>query len=76
MKLKLKLFYLATVLILLALIGFLFLSVFFVIPLILYIIFLEYTYATIVKLIKISYKKGEFTYLNRYQELLYNLISN
>ena len=76
MKLKLKLFYLATVLILLALIGSLFLSVFFVIPLVLYIIFLEYTYMTIVKLIKISSKKGEFTYLNRYQELLYNLISN
>lgn len=76
MKLKLKLFYLVTVLILLALIGSLFLSIFFVIPLVLYIIFLEYTYATIVKLIKISSKKGEFTYLNRYQELLYNLISN
>jgi hypothetical protein len=76
MKLKLKLFYLVTVLILLALIGSLFLSVFFVIPLVLYIIFLEYTYMTIVKLIKISSKKGEFTYLNRYQELLYNLISN
>lgn len=76
MKLKLKLFYLVTILILLALIGSLFLSVFFVIPLVLYIIFLEYTYMTIVKLIKISSKKGEFTYLNRYQELLYNLISN
>ena len=76
MKLKLKLFYLVTILILLALIGSLFLSVFFVIPLVLYIIFLEYTYATIVKLIKVSSKNGEFTYLNRYQELLYNLISN
>lgn len=76
MKLKLKLFYLVTILILLALIGSLFLSIFFVIPLVLYIIFLEYTYTTIVKLIKISSKKGEFTYLNRYQELLYNLITN
>ena len=76
MKLKLKLFYLVTILILLALVGSLFLSVFFMIPLILYMIFMEYTYATIVKLIKISSKKGEFTYLNRYQELLYNLISN
>ena len=76
MKLKLKLFYLVTTLILLALIGSLFLSVLFVIPLVLYIIFLEYTYVTIVKLIKVSSKKGEFLYLNRYQELLYNLMSN
>lgn len=76
MKPKLKLFYLVTILILLALIGSLFLSIFFIIPLVLYIIFLEYTYSTIVKLIKISSSKGEFTYLNKYQELLYNLISN